>query len=99
MLYLSWPVCKACDYLMSYEASNDGWTSNEIYLLRQARDAFHASDMDAYSRYMTLDLQAKLRRLGDPLRADACVLEQSDNVAISQPAKKANDGRFRQKWR
>ena len=99
MVYLSWPVCKACDYLMSYEASNDGWTSNEIYLLRQARDAFHASDMDAYSRYMTLDLQAKLRRLGDPLRADACVLEQSKHVAISQPAKKANDGRFRQKWR
>lgn len=97
MLYLSWPVCKACDYLMSYEASNDRWTSNEIYLLRQARDAFYAFDMEKYRMYMTLDLQEKRKRLGDPL--SACVLEQSDNVAISQPAKKATDGRYHQKLR
>jgi hypothetical protein len=84
---------------MSYEASNDRWTLGEMYDLRQTRAALCVYDLDAYSMYMTQDLHAKLKRLGDPLSADACVLEQSEHVAISQPAKKAKVGGYHPKWR
>ena len=97
VLYISSFVCKLCNTLMSYEARNDRWTATEICRLRQARAAVCAFDLEKYSTYMTQDLQDKLKRLGDPLSADSCVLkplEQFEQLAISRPSKKAKmDGK------
>ena len=82
-LYKRSSVCSFYNVFMSREASNDRWTLQEIYHLERARDAWCAFDLEKYSVLMTQELQDKLKRLGDPLIEEPCVLEPPVDKAVS----------------